>query len=407
MVGMGEIYVPAFALAAGHGEVAAGLVATVPLLVGAVIQLAGPAGAVRAGSLRRWTALLSALQAAAFLPLAFAGAAGGIGVVALFAVMAVYWGTGLATGPPWVTWIETLVPRPLRARYFGRRGILTNVVLLGAILGGGAILEFSEARGAALAGFAVLFLVAALGRGASAGFLAAHREPWKPACRPVGPREILAGLRRTPAGRLIAAIVAVQASLFVALPFFTPWVLGPLRFTYAEYTGLVAALFLARMVFLPSLARAADRWGARALLVAAGIGFVPVTALWLLLDGFLPLLAVQVFAGTVSAAWELATLMLFFDTMPREERLGVFTWFNLANATAIVVGSLAGGALLEGMGGGRGAYAAVFLGSTVLRLLCVPLLLRVPAVPRPFHEDGEAALALSGEAKGAGPGPRR
>ena len=33
MVGLGETYLPAFALALGHGEVLAGLVATVPMLV--------------------------------------------------------------------------------------------------------------------------------------------------------------------------------------------------------------------------------------------------------------------------------------------------------------------------------------------------------------------------------------
>ncbi|NUN50244.1 MAG: hypothetical protein HUU15_15640, partial [Candidatus Brocadiae bacterium] len=103
-------------------------------------------------------------------------------------------------------------------------------------------------------------------------------------------------------------------------------------------------------------------------------------------------------AGAVFAAWELATLMLFFETMPREERMGVLTWFNLANAAAIVAGSLAGGAILGGGWGGGGSYPAVFLVSTVLRLLCLPLLLRVREVPRPFRGAGEAALAQSGEA---------
>jgi len=75
-----------------------------------------------------------AAQALLFLPLALGAATGGLGVIALFSLMTLYWGTGLATGPPWVTWIETLVPRRLRARYFGRRGIITSGALLAAIL---------------------------------------------------------------------------------------------------------------------------------------------------------------------------------------------------------------------------------------------------------------------------------
>ena len=42
MVGCGETYFAAFALALGFGPVASGMVATLPVLVGAVIQLAAP-----------------------------------------------------------------------------------------------------------------------------------------------------------------------------------------------------------------------------------------------------------------------------------------------------------------------------------------------------------------------------
>ncbi|MEI6255422.1 MAG: hypothetical protein WCQ77_02145, partial [Planctomycetota bacterium] len=39
MVGFGETYIPAFALALGLGPVAAGMMASVPVLVGAIFQL--------------------------------------------------------------------------------------------------------------------------------------------------------------------------------------------------------------------------------------------------------------------------------------------------------------------------------------------------------------------------------
>ena len=53
MVGAGESYIPAFALAAGLGEITAGLVATLPMLVGAAFQLVTPwqcAGSARRGA---------------------------------------------------------------------------------------------------------------------------------------------------------------------------------------------------------------------------------------------------------------------------------------------------------------------------------------------------------------------
>ena len=54
MVGLGETNFPLFALALGKGDAVAGLVATVPQLVGAVLQLCAPWGIARVGSPRRW-----------------------------------------------------------------------------------------------------------------------------------------------------------------------------------------------------------------------------------------------------------------------------------------------------------------------------------------------------------------
>jgi cyanate permease len=54
MVGCGETYLPAFTLALGFGPVAAGLMASVPILVGALVQLVTPYAVTRLGSNRVW-----------------------------------------------------------------------------------------------------------------------------------------------------------------------------------------------------------------------------------------------------------------------------------------------------------------------------------------------------------------
>jgi cyanate permease len=62
MVGFGEHYLPAFVLAIGLGDVFSGWVATLPMLAGALLQLATPHLVERVGSLRRWVVLTAALQ---------------------------------------------------------------------------------------------------------------------------------------------------------------------------------------------------------------------------------------------------------------------------------------------------------------------------------------------------------
>ena len=64
MVGLGETYIPAFVLAAGLGEVAAGLIATLPPLAGAVFQLVTPLAVRHLHSYRRWVVACAALQGA-------------------------------------------------------------------------------------------------------------------------------------------------------------------------------------------------------------------------------------------------------------------------------------------------------------------------------------------------------
>ena len=68
MAAVGETYFPAFALAAGLGSIASGLVVTLPLLLGAVLQLFIPRFLPRVGSHRKWVLFFTALQGLRFCP---------------------------------------------------------------------------------------------------------------------------------------------------------------------------------------------------------------------------------------------------------------------------------------------------------------------------------------------------
>ena len=63
MVGIGESYLAPFAMALGRSDVTAGLITTVPMLAGAVLQLATPAAVGVLSSHKRWVVLCAGLQA--------------------------------------------------------------------------------------------------------------------------------------------------------------------------------------------------------------------------------------------------------------------------------------------------------------------------------------------------------
>ncbi|MCY2962025.1 MAG: MFS transporter [Planctomycetota bacterium] len=384
MVGMGEQSIPAFAVALGLPGAWAGLVATVPMVVGALMQLVSPTMIRRLGSHRRWVVWNAGIQALSFVPLAIAAVVGVFPGWALYSVAAIYWGAGIATNPAWSTWVGTLVPGPVRLRYFARRTVWLHVFQIGALLAAGWILFVGEAWEQPLAAFGVVFAFAFLARALSTACLTRHSEPdpMPGGMQRVGFRDLAARFRHGSDGRLLAYMLAVQFSANVASPFYMPYMLRELEFSYAQAMGLVAAAFLARAISMPFHRRIAGRHGVGALLWIGGLGIAPSVGLWLLTHDFVLLLLAQLFAGFVWSAYELSTFLMFFDSIRSEERTSILTKYHVANAVAIAAGSLLGGAVLAGAGGAAAAFIAVMALSTVLRLATLFLLRRVAPRPR-------------------------
>ncbi len=376
MIGIGENYLAPFALALGMGEVVAGLIASVPLLAGAVLQLLTPLAIRRLGSHRRWVVTCVMCQAISFLPMAIAAAVGSIPVWLLFLLAAVYWGSGMASGPAWNSWVETLIPGRIRDSYFGRRTRFCQAATLIGFTGGGFWLAWGDLHGGPLTAFAVLFVAAAVCRFGSAAMLGRQSEP--PHSRHVGGqlslRAAFGRLRSESDGRLLIYLWAMQAGAQVASPFFTPFMLGELKFSYGKYMLIVSTSLAAKAIAAPTLGVLAQRFGARRLLLIGGVIVIPLPLLWIVSQAMTMLIAIQVLAGAAWATYELASFLILFEAIGSRERVGMLTLFNFGNAAATVAGSLIGGALLAAFGESYSGYMAVFAASALVRLATVPLL---------------------------------
>ncbi len=380
MVGVGESYLPAFVLAMGMGQVAAGLITTIPLLAGAVLQLISPAAVRFFGSHRRWVVTCAAVQAGSFVPLAIAAWYGHLPVLAMFALAAIYWGAGLGTSTSWSTWVEKLIPRNLRTQFFSRRTRLNQIATLSGFVLGGFGLQWGAAHGCALTLFAVLFVLAAVSRTTSTVLLAnqSEPEPIPNGHRSVPMREFFHRFRQSGDGRLLVYLLSVQAAAQIAGPYFTPFMIRSLKFSYVSYVTLIAISFAAKAITLPAIGALARRHGTRKLLWLGGIGIVPISGLWLVSNSFAFLCVVQLLAGIAWGAYELAMFLLFFETIRPHERTGMLTNFNFAHSLATAIGSLFGGALLWGLGKNAETYLLLFAISSVARAMSLVLLWRVP-----------------------------
>ena len=394
-LGFGEYYLPAFMLLVGGGQVAAGLVATLPQVVGATLQLVAPLGVRRLGSLKAWVVLCAFIQALSFLPLVIAAWLQKMPVPFLFVVAAIYWGAGMAAGPAWSTWMGTIVPPRIRARYFAFRTRVGNVTLLLGLLAAGSMLQAGTIYDRPFQAFGAIFLLACTLRLVSTWFLTRQSEPQPmPAdFRVVSPMALLRRMRGGRDGALLVYLLVVSLAAWTASPYFTPYMLDVLRLNYGEYVVLLAAMHSARILALPALGALAQRWGADRLLWLGGVAITPMSAIWILSENFYALLLFQILSGVAWAVFELAGLLMTFEAIRASERTSMLTLFNFGNALAMSAGSLIGGAVLGSFMNSEAAYRSLFIISSMLRALSLILLFRVARSP--FHPDPEQLPELA------------
>lgn len=379
MVGVGQEYFVAFALAVGLSEVQSGLVATLPVFVGASTLLAAPWLIRLTGSLRRFMIIASALQAACFAPLIAAAVLGRMPPAALYLTVAAYSAINLGQGPAWSTWITTLMPRRIRPVYFASRArMLQGGVLLG-LLTGGLLLSRSEAGSSPAIAFAPLFALALLMRAAGSFLLSRHAEPVPmPArVRHVPLREIVQRARHGADVTLLTFLLASNLALQMALPFFTPFVLEHRGLSYLEFTMLTCTVIVGKMVMAPTVGRVAKRFGPKRLLWVGALGTIPMGPLWLAADSFAMLLIVQFLLGCVLVCFDIGSVLLQFESIPEHERPSLLATFTAVNALVGFAGSLVGGALIQWIDLGQGGYIAAFAAAAGARVLALPLLTRV------------------------------
>ena len=373
MVGLGETYLAAFALALGNSDVAAGLLSALPMLAGGVLQLLAPSAMHRASSYRSWVKMWAALQAASFLPLVVAAWMGAAPVVLLFACAFVYWGSGLATAPAWNAWMAQIVPARIRSRYFGSRQSAAQLGVLAGLIAGGVVLHGS---GGDTRAFAILFAAAFLCRAISTSVISRQSLP-RGARRPEGARarDLLRRAWGSRSRGVVLSILICNAAVNLASPFFTPFLLVQGQLRYGEFMTLLAANFLGKIAIYPLLGRIARRAGVRQLMAVGAIGIAPLPLLWTLSSSITYLFAVQGLAGMFWAAFELGILLSFLDVEDDRERTALLATYHFLNTAAVAGASLLGGVVLAALGQDRDAYLWVFSASAVGRAVGLALLL--------------------------------
>lgn len=388
MVGLGESYIVAFALAVGMNGSEAGLLTPIPQLGGAALGLLLPWVVASIGSIRAVTASLVSLQATAmmaFAVMALMGQFWGAGVVPpwlIFVVAGLYWSAGLAAGPAWMTWATDIFPRAMRPRFMASRARAHNICVIAGMVTGGLVLgRGGDGAGAEdMLAYAIVFGVSGALRFVSSWCMRAQSEPHPipRGHRHVAWPEFLRSLHREQGGVVVGYMLAFSFATSVAVPFFAPYMLesDQLALTYPQFMTMIATAFVTRSIVLPTLGGIANRLGAKRVMLIGAIGTVALPRLWLISSSFEWLLAVHALTGVLWACYELATLLLLFDTVPQSRRVAVLSKFALLNGVAAASGAAVGALILGRVDQSERGYALLFVISSMFRLLALPLAMR-------------------------------
>jgi MFS family permease len=373
MVGLGELFFIAAAVRLGASAVELGLVATLPLCFGTMGPMLGLI-ALRA-MIRRKRIVLAGVggQILVLSTLAWAAYSGHLSVVALICLVCLYQISGQAAATTWNSWYGDVVPAEIRGIFFARRNRLAHLTTCVALVSSGFLLDFLDTpTGAEVAtkqlsvGFTMLFSIAALARTISFLMLLASPEP---ASSRIEGWQATRDFARSPAAqpirRLLLIAACVQFLVYISSPYFNPFQLQILHFTWIEYMLSSVAVLVFKFLWLPAWGRAIDRYGARSVYCLALLLLSLIPLPWIWADGIAWVLVAQALSGFAWGGHEVANFSLVLEAAKSEVRAPVFAAMNFVNGVSQLFGSLLGAAMLQVSGDN---YRAIFVASIAGRL---------------------------------------
>ncbi len=381
MVGLTETYFGAFYLTAGMSNLGVGILATVPYLLGSILQLLTPWGVEQIGSYRRWMVINASLQGTSLIALAIAAYFQATSFWVLFSLVTIYWGAGLATAPVWNTWIETLIPPSIRAKFLAWRMRICQVCLLLGVTLAGCALRWSEFSQTQLTMFAALLLMGGLCRYLSASMLNRKSElaPWRSLTTPTQPTQTSALPGKLPVSnndeatslKAIPYFLLIQFAVFLSGPYFTPFMLRVMELSFLHFTVLIVLGYLGRIAALRWAGNVSRFFGQATLLWIGGISIIPASGLWIFYESYLFLCVLQFVFGMAWACYELALALVLIERIPNESRVQIISRYNLFNGVAMVSGSLLGGWIIQMYDGSSTGFMVIFVLSTCLRIVAL------------------------------------
>jgi MFS family permease len=389
MLGLTQNYITPYALTMKASTQEIGLLTSVPNFTMAAAQFAAPALSERLGSRKGFILRMAVMHALMWLPILL--------IPYLLQTHQVWWLIAFITlstafdsaaNPVWGSMMADLVPAQMRGRYFGRRNRITGFASGVFAYVAGGILQLLT--GNTNLAFTTIFAGAMASRLVSFYFLSQMYEPLSPVTEKRGHDGILKvarGLFSTNIGRFIIFCALINFAAAVSAPFFSPYMLRDLQFSYIVYTIINSVAILATVGSMTWWGKWMDRAGSSKVLKITSL-FVPFVPLgWALSHSLWWLIVMQLFSGFAWAGFQLSSSVFIFDAAPSQNRTRYIALYNSLIFLGVSVGSLTGGIVAPLLPLFRGNYfLSIFIVSGLVRLVValffLPRIKEVRKVPQ-------------------------
>ncbi|MCB1665909.1 MAG: MFS transporter [Pseudomonadales bacterium] len=350
MTATGDNFFNAFAIYLNASAVQMGWLMAIPQLFGALCQVlsAWLGNYLPRKPLVVMTARMQTLVVAGLSLLALTRAENSVAWLIGLAVL--YFSCINFIQPQWRAWMGSVVPQRRRGTFFASRTRLTMMASLGIFLSGGALLSLSQRFEVVWLGFALLFAIAATGRGYSSHFLAQMHDP-DPSPHPASRKgfwQSIVQLRASLSDKTFRDysffVAGMQGVVAISAPFFAVYMLRDLEFTYLEYSLNATASILTQFLMLRFWGRFSDRFGNRLVMQFSSVLIPLMPLMWLFSTDYVYLLGVQVLSGFVWSGFSLSTANYLYDIRPHRSDFAVYAAMQSAlSACAVFMGAILGG----------------------------------------------------------------